>query len=77
MCLAVPMQVDAIEGFRAQCSAKGVSREVNLFLLQDQAVAAGDHVLVHLGYAIQRISAEDAVRYWDAFDEVLAQSPVV
>lgn len=73
MCLAVPMAVDSIDGFRAQCSSKGVSRDVNLFLLQDQIVEVGDHVLVHLGYAIQLISAEEAQRYWDAFDEVLAQ----
>ncbi len=74
MCLAVPMQVDAIQGFQARCSSKGVSREVNLFLLQDQTVAMGDHVLVHLGYAIQIIDAAEAQRYWVAFDEVLAQS---
>lgn len=73
MCLAVPMKVDAIEGFVAQCSSKGVSRDVNLFLLQDQAVSINDHVLVHLGYAIQRISEAEARRYWEAFDEVLAK----
>jgi len=43
MCLAIPMRVDRIEGFLAQCSIKGVSREVNLFLLQDQDVSVGDH----------------------------------
>lgn len=74
MCLAVPMQIDEIRGFQARCSSKGVSREVNLFLLQDQTVATGDHVLVHLGYAIQIIDAAEAQRYWAAFDEVLAQS---
>lgn len=73
MCLAVPMQVDVIDGFAARCSTKGVSREVNLFLLQDQSVSVGDHVLVHLGYAIQLISESEARRYWEAFDEVLAQ----
>jgi hydrogenase expression/formation protein HypC len=74
MCLAVPMQVVAIEGFLARCSSKGVSRDVNLFLLQDQTVSISDHVLVHLGYAIQRISASEAQRYWEAFDEVLAKT---
>jgi hydrogenase expression/formation protein HypC len=73
MCLAVPMQVDAIQGFQARCSSKGVSRDVNLFLLQDQTVAVGEHVLVHLGYALQVIDAAEAQRYWDVFDEVLAQ----
>jgi hydrogenase expression/formation protein HypC len=74
MCLAVPMQVDHIDGFLARCSSKGVSRDVNLFLLQDQSVSVSDHVLVHLGYAIQRISESEARRYWEAFDEVLAKT---
>jgi len=74
MCLAVPMKVDVIDGFLARCSSKGVSREVNLFLLQDQSVQVGDQVLVHLGYAIQVISESEAGRYWEAFDEVLAKS---
>lgn len=74
MCLAIPMQVDAIDGFRAQCSVKGVTRDVNLFLMQDQPVGVGDHVLVHLGYAIQVISPTDAQRHWELFDEALAKS---
>lgn len=72
MCLAVPMKVDAITGFVAHCSSRGVSRDVNLFLLQDQVVSINDHVLVHLGYAIQIISESEARRYWEAFDAVLA-----
>lgn len=72
MCLAVPMRVDKIEGFLAQCSVKGVSREVSLFLLQDQDVSAGDHVLVHLGYAIQLIDEREARSTWEMFDAMLA-----
>lgn len=72
MCLAIPMQVDAVQGFLAQCSVKGVSREVNLFLLQDQDVSVGDHVLVHLGYAIQLIDESEAKSTWELFDSVLA-----
>src|SRR5512134_3070404 len=60
MCLAVPMRVDEISGFLARCSAKGVERDVSLFLIQDEPVEVGDHVLVHVGYAIQKVSAEDA-----------------
>ena len=72
MCLAVPMRIDAVGGFMARCSAKGVERDVSLFLIQDQAVEVGDHVLVHVGYAIQKVSAEDARSTWDLFDEALA-----
>lgn len=72
MCLAVPMRIDEVSGFMARCSAKGVERDVSLFLIQDEPLAAGDHVLVHVGYAIQKVSAEDARSTWDLFDEVLA-----
>lgn len=72
MCLAIPMQVDEINGFLARCSTKGVSRDVNLFLLQDRPVALGDYVLVHLGYAIAILDAAEAERYWETFDAVLA-----
>lgn len=70
MCLAVPMRVDEVSGFLARCSAKGVERDVNLFLIGDEPVEVGDHVLVHVGYAIQKVSAEDARSTWDLFDEL-------
>ncbi|MCU0892836.1 MAG: HypC/HybG/HupF family hydrogenase formation chaperone [Rhodospirillales bacterium] len=74
MCLALPMRVDEIHGFVARCSAKGVERDVNLFLLEDEPLAAGDHVLVHVGYAIQKVSEEDARTTWDLFDELMADA---
>jgi hydrogenase expression/formation protein HypC len=68
------MRVDEIHGFVARCSAKGVERDVNLFLLEDEPLAAGDHVLVHVGYAIQKVSEEDARTTWDLFDELMADA---
>ena len=76
MCLAIPMQVDTIDGFLARCSIKGVSRDVNLFLLQDRPVSVGDYVLVHVGYAIEIIDLAEAQRYWETFDAVLAATEV-
>jgi hydrogenase expression/formation protein HypC len=35
-------------------------------------VAVGDHVLVHVGYALQTITVADARAAWDLFDEVTA-----
>ena len=72
MCLAVPMRVDSIDGFLARCSARGVSREVSLFLLEEGSVKIGDQVLVHAGYAIQIVSDEEAEATWEIFDEVLS-----
>lgn len=74
MCLAVPMQIRSIDGFLATCEAKGIQREVSLFMLQGEPIDVGDHVLVHVGYAIQKVSEEDARSAWELFDEILAHA---
>jgi len=73
MCLAVPMQITKIDGFNAHCVAKGVERDVSLFLLQDEAIKEGDYLLIHVGYAIQRISEEEALSTWELLDQMLAE----
>ena len=72
MCLGIPMQVKAIEGFLARCEAKGVERDVNLFMLQEDEIAVGDFVMVHIGYAIQRMTEQEARSAWEIYDEMLA-----
>ena len=72
MCLGIPMQVISVDGLAARCSAKGVERDVSLLLLQDQPVSAGECVLVHLGYAIQKVTAEEARLAWELYDQILA-----
>lgn len=74
MCLAVPMQIKRIDGYGATCEAKGIEREVSLFMLQGEPLAVGDHVLIHVGYAIQKVSAEEARSAWEMFDEILAHA---
>lgn len=71
MCLAVPMRIKSIDEFTCICEARGVERDVSLFMLQDEPLAPGDHVLVHVGYAIQKVSAVEAQESWQLFDEVL------
>jgi hydrogenase expression/formation protein HypC len=68
MCLAIPMRVVTIDKFLAVCEARGVRREVSLFLLPETSLTAGDYVLVHVGYAIQALSEQDAAASWDLFD---------
>jgi len=58
MCLAVPMKIITIEGFSAMVEAGGVSREINLRLLEGAQV--GDYVLVHAGFAIEKIDEQEA-----------------
>jgi hydrogenase expression/formation protein HypC len=72
MCLAIPMEVVTIDGYMARCRAKGVERPVSLFLLQDEPVATGDFVMVHVGYAIQKVTPQEARSAWELYDEVLA-----
>jgi hydrogenase expression/formation protein HypC len=72
MCLAIPMQVVEIDGLNARCEAKGIERTVSLFLLQHETIAPGDMVLIHVGYAIQKVSPEQARSAWELFDEMLA-----
>jgi hydrogenase expression/formation protein HypC len=71
MCLAVPMRIKHIDGFAATCEAKGIEREVSLFMLQGEPLDVGDHVLIHVGYAIQKVSEEEARSAWEMFDEIL------
>ncbi len=70
MCLAVPMRIRSVDGFAAVCEAKGIEREVSLFMMQGEPIGPGDHVLVHVGYAIQKVSEEEARLTWELFDEV-------
>jgi hydrogenase expression/formation protein HypC len=72
MCFGIPMQIQSIDGFVARCSAKGVEREASLFMLQHEPLAVGDFVVVHLGYAVDRVSAEEAAAAWEIYDQLLA-----
>lgn len=71
MCLGIPMQVTGVDGFIAQCEAKGVRRDVSLFLMQDETVAPGDFLMVHVGYAIQKMTSQEARSAWELYDEML------
>jgi hydrogenase expression/formation protein HypC len=71
------MQITQLNGFEARCAARGVERDVSLFLLQDDTLQLGDYVLIHVGYAIQRLSAEQAKETWELFDQILDEEPAL
>jgi len=77
MCLGIPMQIKSIDGFTAQCEAKGVTRDVNLFMMQDDGLIIDDFVVVHVGYAIQKISPQEAQSAWEIYDEMLAAEDAI
>ncbi|NEX17875.1 MAG: HypC/HybG/HupF family hydrogenase formation chaperone [Halochromatium sp.] len=72
MCMGIPMRIVEINGFAARCEAKGVEREVSLLMLDPDGLAVGDFVVIHLGHAIEKISAERAADTWSVYDEMLA-----
>ena len=64
------MEIININGTQAHCDANGIERDVDLFLLQDQNLSKGDFVMVHVGYAIQKIHAAEARTRWQLFDQM-------
>jgi hydrogenase expression/formation protein HypC len=74
MCIGIPMQILHIDGYTARATAKGVERDISLFMLPEDEVLEGDFVIVHLGYAIQKVSEENALSAWDLFDRILAET---
>jgi len=75
MCLGIPMQIKSIDGFTANCEAKGVHRDVSLFMMQDEEFQIDDFVVVHVGYAIQKITPKEARTAWEMYDLMLAGEP--
>jgi len=64
MCLAIPGQVVELfpnQPTTALIDVVGVRRKVDLGLLQDDMPVKGDWVLIHVGFAMSKISEEDAV----------------
>lgn len=72
MCLGIPMQIRSIDGLLARCEAKGVEREANLLMLEHENLTIGDFVVLHLGYAMNKITPEEAAAAWDIYDQMLA-----
>ena len=63
MCLAIPGQIvelDAQNANQALVDVVGVRRKVDLGLLQDEPPVPGDWVLIHVGFAMSKISEADA-----------------
>lgn len=69
MCLAIPAKVvELLTGDKAVVDLGGVQKEVSLALLDD--VCAGDYVIVHVGFALNRLDPEEAERTLELFSEI-------
>lgn len=61
MCLAIPVRIIALEPDEmAVVAIDGISKRVSVALLE--SVAVGDYVLLHVGYALHKLSEEEARR---------------
>lgn len=66
MCLAIPGKVISIEGTEGVVDFGGVKQKVRVDLIQELQV--GDYVIVHTGFAIEKLEEEDALetlRLWE------------
>jgi len=58
MCLAIPAKVIKIDGKLAEVEIEGVKRQADLHLVED--VRVNDYILLHAGFAIEKVSSDDA-----------------
>lgn len=68
MCLAVPMRIEDVRGQWARAVAAETAVPVNLSLIEDPK--EGDYVLVHAGFAIQRLDEDEARKTLDILDAI-------
>lgn len=71
MCLAIPARVMSVKGEKAQVDfGEGVLRDVNVTLVDAKV---GEYVLVHAGYAIQKMDEKEAKETLALWNEILTQ----
>ncbi len=69
MCLAIPVRIEELTPHgNAIVNLGGVRKEVSLALVDDAAV--GDYVIVHVGYALQKLDQDEAERTLELFAEI-------
>jgi hydrogenase expression/formation protein HypC len=73
MCLAVPALIKSINGQQAVADIEGVTRDISLQLTPEAKV--GDYVLLHTGYAISIIDADEAEETLKLLREMSESSP--
>jgi len=74
MCLAIPAKIVAINGIMATVDVGGVRKEISLALVDD--VAIDDYVIVHVGYALNRLDQEEAETTLKLFEQIAEESGI-
>lgn len=68
MCLAVPLKVTSINGKEAEGELEGVKRKIRIDFLDN--INVGDYVIVHAGFAIEKLDKEHALENLRLIKEV-------
>ncbi len=68
MCLAIPLQLVEVNGKSAVGEAMGMRREIRVDFIDKPKI--GDYVIVHAGFAIERLPEEQAKEDLEAWEEV-------
>lgn len=74
MCIAVPSRIVNVKDTTAIVDVYGAQRAISLLLMEED-VNIGDYVLVHAGFAIQKVQEEYAketlelIKQWSGFEE--------
>lgn len=68
MCLAIPLRLIEVNGREAVGEAMGMSRSVRVDFIPEPKV--GDYVIVHAGFAIERLPETQALEDLEAWEEV-------
>lgn len=68
MCLAMPMKINKIDGSLAQCEAGGLTQDIRIDFIADPQ--PGDYVMVHAGFAIEKMSEKEALENLELLEEI-------
>ncbi|RJP22428.1 MAG: HypC/HybG/HupF family hydrogenase formation chaperone [Deltaproteobacteria bacterium] len=68
MCLGIPAEILSVSGDAAVIEVGGVRREISVMLVD--GISVGDWVIVHAGFAIGKLSVEEAERTLALFREI-------
>ena len=69
MCLAIPSKIVSIDNLFAVIDVFGARKKVSLMLMPEKTTV-GDYVLVHAGFAIQKVDEEEAVKTLELLKEL-------
>ncbi|MCE1245349.1 MAG: HypC/HybG/HupF family hydrogenase formation chaperone [Firmicutes bacterium] len=71
MCLAVPVKLVEIDGKKGKVETGGVVAEIGLAFIDEPQV--GDYLIIHAGYALEKIDPEEAQKTLKLFEEIAAE----